>query len=274
MTSFLREKRRRVFGAEGLAEFPKARAQSGHSNVWRELECDNANPPNRIRRSNARFFSPKRRAFFTQGLCPMSNGWSLPAKGIGMVLTVVLTGCSYSDALLNSAPTSPSTSGQPGSAQAESAVQSPSTGTQLAALPLDQTPSADAQLDRTTENTPESHAVAVRPAAPKRMLSNRKGDRPFVTIRFNQPNVEYEDTLYEALSHALERKPSATFTIETVAPAGSTPAEFAAYRQDARRHAEDVLHAISDMGMPADRLSLSATMNTTVTSEEVRIYVR
>jgi hypothetical protein len=191
-----------------------------------------------------------------------------------MVLTVVLAGCSYSDALLDTAPTPPSTSGQPGSAQAESAVHSPGTGTQLADLPLDQTRSVDAQPDRTTRNTAKSHVASVRPAAPKRMLPNRKGDRPFVTIRFNQPNVEYEDALYEALSHALERKPSATFTIETVAPAGSTPAEFAAYREDARRHAEDVLHAISDMGMPADRLSLSATMNTTVTSEEVRIYVR
>ena len=106
------------------------------------------------------------------------------------------------------------------------------------------------------------------------MLPQGKSDRPLVTILFNQPNVDYEETLYLALSLALERKPNATFTIETVAPAGSTPAEVAAYRQDARRHAEDVLHTISDMGMPADRLSLSATMNTTVTSEEVRIYVR
>ena len=95
-----------------------------------------------------------------------------------------------------------------------------------------------------------------------------------MTIRFNQPNVDYEETLYLALSLALDRKPNATFTIETVAPVGGTPAELAAYRQDARQHAEDVLHAISDMGTPADRLSLSATMSTTVTSEEVRIYVR
>ena len=34
----------------------------------------------------------------------MRTGWSLPAKGIGVVLTVVLAGCSYSDALLDSAP--------------------------------------------------------------------------------------------------------------------------------------------------------------------------
>ena len=203
----------------------------------------------------------------------MSDGWSFPAKAIGLVLTVVMASCSYSDALLGGAPPA-LTSGQPGSSQAKSAAQSPSTGTQLAALPLDQTRSADARLDRTTRNTAKSHAAAVRPTAPKRVLPKGKGDRPLVTIRFDQPNVDYEETLYLALSSALDRKPNATFTIETVAPAGSTPAEFAAYRQDARRHAEDVLHVISDMGMPEDRLSLSATMNTTVTSEEVRIYVR
>ena len=202
----------------------------------------------------------------------MSYGWSFPTKGIGVVLTVVLAGCSYSDALL--APTPSSTLEQPGSEQAKSAVQPSNTGTRLAALPLDQTRSADAQLDRATRNTAKSHAAAVQPAASKRRPPQGKGDPPLVTIRFNQPNVDYEETLYLALSLALDRKPNATFTIETVAPAGSTPAEFAAYRQNARQHAEDVLHAISDMGMPADRLSISATMNTTVTSEEVRIYVR
>lgn len=203
----------------------------------------------------------------------MSDGWSFPAKAIGMALTVVLASCSYSDALLGGAPPT-STSGQPGSSQAKSAAPSPSTGTQLAALPLDQTRSADAPLDSTTRNTAKTHAAAVRPAPSKRRPPQGKGDPPLVTIRFDQPNVDYEETLYLALSLALDRKPNATFTIETVAPAGSTPAEVAAYREDARRHAEDVLHAISDMGMPADRLSLSATMNTTVTSEEVRIYVR
>ena len=97
----------------------------------------------------------------------MSDGWSFPAKAIGMVLTVVLASCSYSDALLGGAPPT-STSGQPGSSQAKSTVQSPSAGTQLAALPLDQTRSADAQLDRTTRKTSKSRAADVRPAASKR----------------------------------------------------------------------------------------------------------
>jgi len=35
-----------------------------------------------------------------------------------------------------------------------------------------------------------------------------------------------------------------------------------------------VLRSLSDMGLPADRVSLSATTSTSVQSNEVQIYVR
>jgi len=93
-------------------------------------------------------------------------------------------------------------------------------------------------------------------------------------IRFDQPNVDYEQPLYTAVSRALERKPGATFTIQAVSPNASSAAEVASNTKASRENATKVLHSLTEMGMPADRLSLSATMSPDVQSGEIRIFVR
>lgn len=118
-------------------------------------------------------------------------------------------------------------------------------------------------------------AVAAAPgrsgAAP---TASSASDRPLVVIRFDQPNVDYEQPLYSAVNRALQRKPSAAFTIQAVAPHASSAAEVAANTNASRENAVKVLRSLTAMGMPADRLSLSATMSPDVQSGEVRIYVR
>ena len=124
-------------------------------------------------------------------------------------------------------------------------------------------------------------AVAPRAAAPAPSRSSATpaaaagaNDRPLVVIRFDQPDVDYEQPLYTAVNGALKRKPSATFTIQAVSPNASSAADVAANTKASRENATKVLRSLTAMGMPADRLALSATMSPDVQSGEVRIFVR
>jgi TolA-binding protein len=100
------------------------------------------------------------------------------------------------------------------------------------------------------------------------------GRRPLVVIRFDRPNVEYQQALYTAISRVLEERPSAFFDLVAVAPAGNTTAGSALGSNAARRNAERVLRALTDMGLPAERIRLAATTSGTARTNEVHIYVR
>ena len=95
--------------------------------------------------------------------------------------------------------------------------------------------------------------------------------RPLVVIRFANPNVEYEAALYQAVSRALERRPDATFDLVAVSP-GSGNQDLST--GSAQRNAERVLQSLSTMGLPSDRVQLSAMANPQARSSEVHVYVR
>lgn len=117
-----------------------------------------------------------------------------------------------------------------------------------------------------------SSLPARRAAAPRPAMA--AGNRPLVVIRFDRPNVSYEEALYTAISRALERKPSATFELVAVAPSSGTAAQVAVNSNASKHNAEDVMRSLTNMGLPADRVTLSATTSNDVHSNEVRIYVR
>ncbi len=98
--------------------------------------------------------------------------------------------------------------------------------------------------------------------------------RPLMVIRFDRPNVPYQQPLYNAVKRALERRPNATFDLVAVTPNAGSPAQVALHNDAAKRNAQDVLRSLNDMGLAADRVSLSATTSTSVTVNEVQIYVR
>jgi hypothetical protein len=100
------------------------------------------------------------------------------------------------------------------------------------------------------------------------------GDRPLVIIRFDKPDVPYEQALYTAVSRALERKPTATFDIVAVSPNAGTPAQVAVNSNASRQNAENVMRSLTNMGLPGERVSLSATMSPDVDANEVRLFVR
>lgn len=102
-------------------------------------------------------------------------------------------------------------------------------------------------------------------------LGNR---RPLVVIRFDRPNVAYEQPLYTAVSRALERRPSATFEVVAVAPTAGTPEQVALSTATSKKNADTVARSLTNMGLPADRIILSATTSASAQSNEVQIYVR
>jgi hypothetical protein len=111
-------------------------------------------------------------------------------------------------------------------------------------------------------------------AARSRPLPAIAEHRPLVIIRFDRPNVPYEQALYSAIRRTLQRRPDATFDLVAVTPNAGTPAQVALHTDASKRNAENVMRSLTSMGLAADRISLSATTSTAVRSNEVQIYVR
>jgi hypothetical protein len=99
-------------------------------------------------------------------------------------------------------------------------------------------------------------------------------DRPLVVIRFDRSKVAYEDALYTAVKSALDRRPGATFDVIGVAPIASTPGATALGETSARRNAEIVQRTLTQMGLPSDRVRVSANSSPDASNSEVRVFVR
>lgn len=100
------------------------------------------------------------------------------------------------------------------------------------------------------------------------------GERPLVVIRFDRPNIDFQQALYNAVSRALERKPNASFDLVAVSPKRGSPAQAAINSTQSKRNAESVLRTLADMGLPANRVKLSSRSSQDVESNEVQIFVR
>ena len=100
------------------------------------------------------------------------------------------------------------------------------------------------------------------------------GKRPLVVIRFDRAKVPYQQALYNAVSRVLERRPAAVFDLVAVAPAAGGKARVALNSNKARRHAEEVLRALIEMGLPVARVAVSAKTMAAAKTNEVHVYLR
>lgn len=98
--------------------------------------------------------------------------------------------------------------------------------------------------------------------------------RPLVVIRFDRPDVPYEQALFSAISRTLEQRPQSQFDLVAVAPNRGTPAEVALNTSRSKDNAERVLRSLTDMGLPANRVQLSSSTSADAFTNEVHIYVR
>jgi hypothetical protein len=97
---------------------------------------------------------------------------------------------------------------------------------------------------------------------------------PLVVIKFDRPDVDYQQILYAALNQALQSRPSAGFEVVAVSPSRGNAASVQIGQTTARRHAQDVMRSMTDMGVPATRLGVASTTDPGAGGNEVRVFVR
>jgi hypothetical protein len=95
-----------------------------------------------------------------------------------------------------------------------------------------------------------------------------------VTIRFDHPNVAYQQILYTAVAQALQSRPGSGFAVIAVSPTRGNAAAVQLTQTEAEYHARDVVRSLTDMGIPASRLDLSSATDPRAATSEVRVYVR
>jgi hypothetical protein len=109
------------------------------------------------------------------------------------------------------------------------------------------------------------------PALPPGKLDGRK---PLVVIRFDQPNVRYDEPVRKAAALALQRKPSTIFDVVASAPAEGAPDAVASARQKSKAEAEAVIRSLIDAGVPSKQLTLTHAAPQSGAGSEVLIFVR
>jgi len=104
--------------------------------------------------------------------------------------------------------------------------------------------------------------------------SGSYGGAALVTIRFDRSNVDYQQILYTALTQALQSRPSSSFQVVAVSPTRGTASAVQLAQTDAKRHAQEVLRSMTEMGVPATRLAVSSATDPGLAATEVRVFVR
>lgn len=112
---------------------------------------------------------------------------------------------------------------------------------------------------------------ALPPGTPTGALSS---PRPLVVIRFDKPDVDYQQAVYQSVSAALEKYPNARFELVAVAPGAGNPARKAIESTRSRRNAEKVLRTLTGMGLGTDRIDLSSMVDDKTQTNEVHLYIR
>jgi len=100
------------------------------------------------------------------------------------------------------------------------------------------------------------------------------GEEPLMVVRFDRPNVSYQQPMYDVISQAIVRKPSAVFVLEAVSPKNGNAAQIAMNSTSAKRRAQEVLRTLMDMGISGNRVQTIASLGDDVDVNEVRLYVR
>lgn len=100
------------------------------------------------------------------------------------------------------------------------------------------------------------------------------GQRPFITIRFDNPNASYQSTVATAMKQAMERRPNAIFDVVAVTPNIGSAADVRRNTRAAQDSADRVLRFLTSLGVNPDRTTISSTTSDAVGTNEVHIYVR
>ena len=98
--------------------------------------------------------------------------------------------------------------------------------------------------------------------------------RPLAKIRFDKPNVNYEQPVYAAVQNAMERYPGSRFELIAVHPTAGNAAQVAIESTRSRRNAERVLRTLTQMGVPLEQIDLSYAPSAEARSSEVHLFLQ
>lgn len=116
--------------------------------------------------------------------------------------------------------------------------------------------------------------TAVPAMAPIAQPAKPVGPMPLAKIRFDKPNVNYEQPVYNAVQNALSKYPAAKFELVAVHPSAGNSAQVAIESTRARRNAERVLRTLTQMGVDMSQVKMSYNGAPEARSSEVHLYVR
>ena len=94
--------------------------------------------------------------------------------------------------------------------------------------------------------------------------------KPLFTAKFNKSNVNYKDGLTQAIRQAKAAKPSVRFDVVAVTPSSASSLT----KQNAQSHASAIFKDMIEMGVGADKISLSSKSSADASSAEVQIFVK
>ena len=94
--------------------------------------------------------------------------------------------------------------------------------------------------------------------------------KPLFVAKFNKANVNYEDALKQAVSNAVSAKPNVRFEIVAVTPSNAAQLS----KTNVQKNAGEIFKEITNMGVSADKVSLSSKTSGDTNVPEVRIYVK
>lgn len=113
------------------------------------------------------------------------------------------------------------------------------------------------------------------PMAPAPMAAPALSEpRPLAKIRFDKPDVNYEQPLYVAVQDAIQKFPQAQFELVAVHPNNGNAAQVAIESTKSRRNAERVLRDLQQMGLTMDQINLSYSPSADARTSEVHVFVR
>jgi len=100
------------------------------------------------------------------------------------------------------------------------------------------------------------------------MVAMAGSDGALISIGFGRAKLEYEQALYDAVSTALNQRPDALFELVAVMPQRSGSG------QDMKQNTRRVFKSLVDMGLPTNRVTLTAETSNVATTGEVQVHAR
>lgn len=93
---------------------------------------------------------------------------------------------------------------------------------------------------------------------------------PLFTAKFNKTGVKYQEGLKQAVGSAVAKKPGVMFDVVAVTPANANSLT----QNTAKNNASQIFQDMIEMGVGADKISLSSKTSPSANSAEVQIFVK